>query len=321
MKRPLALYSHPDCLLHDGGPGHPERPERLTALERHLQEVGLWADAEVLQAKPASRRDLEGIHDPAYLQRVEAHFARGASYVDHADANGNDATFTATRLASGAAIDATQRVLQGEFSRAFVMLRPPGHHAEVDRAMGFCFSNHVALAAHTAREKYGLKRVAIVDFDVHHGNGTQHIFEKDHSVFYASLHQWPHYPGTGSPAERGLGPGEGATLNCPLPAKSGDAAWQAALEEQILPALESFAPELLLISAGFDGHERDPLSDTRLSRDGFFQMTRALCDFAQDHGQGRVISILEGGYDLQGLCEGAEAHLVALMADAPPSNP
>jgi acetoin utilization deacetylase AcuC-like enzyme len=180
--------------------------------------------------------------------------------------------------------------------------------------MGFCFSNHVALAARAAQAAHGLERVAIVDFDVHHGNGTQHIFEEDGNVFYASLHQWPHYPGTGAAEERGIGEGEDTTLNCPLPAGSGNREWQAALEERVLPALDRFEPELLLISAGFDAHQRDLLSETRLTSEAFGHMTRALVDLANQHCEGRVISILEGGYDLVGLSEGVQAHLEVLAS-------
>jgi acetoin utilization deacetylase AcuC-like enzyme len=314
MNVPLGLYTHPDCLLHDAGPGNPERPQRLQALTAHLKRTGIWQDLQVLKAQPASAADLERVHTREYLDRVESQFAAGENFVDSADANGNRETFAATRLASGAALDAAEQILAGTLQRAFVMLRPPGHHAEVDRAMGFCFSNHVALAARSAIQQHGLERVAIVDFDVHHGNGTQHIFERDPSVFYASLHQSPHYPGTGAREERGLGDGEGTTLNCPMPAGSGDGAWQAALEETVLPALDKFEPQLLLISAGFDAHQRDPLSETLLTSEAFGRMTRSLLDLAKQHAKGRVVSILEGGYDLEGLSEGVAAHLGELTA-------
>jgi len=314
MRPAPGLFTHPDCLLHESGPGNPERPERLRALIEHLEQVGLWEDLEILRAAPATSLDLEAVHRRDYLQRVETRFREGASFVDSADASGNHATFAATLLASGAAIEATRKVLSGDLQRAFVMLRPPGHHAEVDQAMGFCFSNHVAIAARAAQAEHGLERVAIVDFDVHHGNGTQHIFEEDSSVFYASLHQWPHYPGTGATEERGIGEGEGTTLNCPLPAGSGNREWQAVLEERVIPAIVRFAPELLLISAGFDAHQRDLLSETRLTSEAFGHMTRALVNLANQHGEGRVISILEGGYDLVGLTEGVQAHLEVLAS-------
>ena len=198
---------------------------------------------------------------------------------------------------------------------AFVAARPPGHHAEEQTAMGFCLFNNAAIAARALQREHGIERVAILDWDVHHGNGTQHLFERDPSVFYASLHQYPHYPGTGAASERGLGEGAGATLNLPQAAGSGDREWLGALEDEALPALEDFDPGFLIVSAGFDAHVRDPLSATRVSTEAYAEMTRLVLALAQRFG-GKVVSLLEGGYDLEGLSASVEAHVGALVADA-----
>ena len=199
--------------------------------------------------------------------------------------------------------------------------RPPGHHAEFDRAMGFCLFDHVAVAARWAQTERGLDRVAIVDFDVHHGNGTQHLFEADPSVFYASLHQAPLYPGTGAAEERGRGPGEGSTINCPLPPGSGGGPWRERLVERVLPALDDFGPDLLLISAGFDAHRDDPLAQCELVEDDYAALTAELVEFANRRAAGRVVSVLEGGYDLRALGASAVAHARELLgASGPPST-
>lgn len=311
--RRVGLFTHPACRAHDGGPGHPERPERLAALEERLRAGGTWDELVPVEAEPAALEALGRVHGASYLARMERAFLEGAAFVDSPDANGCAATPLAVRAASGAVLEATARVLAGDLQAAFAAVRPPGHHAEEGLAMGFCFTNHVALAARAAQDSGLVERVAIVDFDVHHGNGTQHLFERDPSVLYASLHQAPHYPGTGSASERGLGDGEGATLNCPLAAGTGDAEWLAAFEGQVLPALEAFAPQLVLVSAGFDAHVRDPLSSTRLTADAYRRMTEGLVAVTEASAEGRLVSCLEGGYDLVGLAEGAEAHLQALL--------
>ena len=312
--RRVGLYTHPACGAHSGGPGHPERPERLAAVEERLRQSGQWEELLHRRAEPASVATLGTVHDAAYLVRMERAFLEGAAFVDSPDANGGAATPLAARAASAAVLEATARVLAGDLDAAFAAVRPPGHHAEEGLAMGFCFTNHVALAARAARDEGGLERVAIVDFDVHHGNGTQHLFERDPSVLYASLHESPHYPGTGAASERGLGDGEGATLNCPLPGGTGDDAWLAAFEGRVLPALEAFAPELVLVSAGFDAHERDPLSSMRLSAEAYARMTAGLREQADRSAGGRLVSCLEGGYDLIGLAEGVEAHVGVLLS-------
>ena len=227
-------------------------------------------------------------------------------------------SYEAALRAAGGVLEACERVLAGEWSNAFCAVRPPGHHAERDEAMGFCLFNNVALAAAALRARHGLARVAILDWDVHHGNGTQHLFERDGSVFYASLHQWPFYPGTGAADERGLGPGEGTTLNCPLAAGAGDAEWIGALEERVLPELAAFAPEFVLISAGFDAHRLDPLAGMRLSERAYAEMSARMLELAARSAQGRLVSVLEGGYHLSALASCVETHLAALTEHARP---
>jgi len=309
---PTGLVAHPRCQDHYAGPGHPERPERLAAILARLEESGLARELERLTAPPAPRAQLDAVHRAAYLDTVESACARGRSLLDGGDTYVCDASFEAAVLASGGLIAAVERVLDGRWRNAFVAVRPPGHHAEEAQAMGFCLINHIAVAARYLRGAGGLERVAIVDWDVHHGNGTQHLFERDPTVFFASLHQYPHYPGTGAASERGKGAGEGATLNCPLPAGSGDAEWLDALEQRVLPALEDFRPQFVLVSAGFDAHALDPLSGTRVTEDGFRRMTRAVKELASQTADGRVVALLEGGYQLGALARSVEAHLAEL---------
>jgi acetoin utilization deacetylase AcuC-like enzyme len=232
--------------------------------------------------------------------------------LDEGDTHVSADSWRAALCASGGAIAAVERVMDGTWKNAFVAARPPGHHAERDEAMGFCLFNNIALAARHLRDVAGLERVAILDWDVHHGNGTQHLFQDDPTVFFASLHQWPLYPGTGAASERGIGAGIGATLNAPQPPGAGDREWLGALERDVLPAIEAFKPQFLLISAGFDAHARDPLAQTELSTSAYQRMTELVIDLAERTCAGRIVSLLEGGYDLVALAECAEAHVGAL---------
>ncbi len=301
------LLSHPRFLDHATGAGHPERPARLRAILTRLDDAGLSAELDVREPAVLDPARLLTVHDASVVARAEAASRAGGGVLDGGDTVVSEASYEAALLAAGAACEAVDHVLAGTWRNAFVACRPPGHHAERDRSMGFCLFNNVALAAEHARAS-GAARVAIVDFDVHHGNGTQHTFEERADVFYASLHQWPWYPGTGAAHERGRGAGLGATLNLPLPAGSGDAAYLRAFEDTLLPALENFAPDLLLVSAGFDAHERDPLSGTRVTTAAYAEMTRLLRGLAG----GRLVSLLEGGYDLAALADSVEAHVGAL---------
>ena len=307
-----AFLHDPLSLDHRTGPGHPERPERVTAILDRLRGDGLFDELEVRAAAPADVAEIERVHTPELALRIEAAASEGFGILDAGDTTISTGSWRAALGAIGAALDAVECVQTGAATNAFALCRPPGHHAERDRAMGFCLANNVAIAAAYLRQQHGLERVAIVDWDVHHGNGTQHLFEEDGSVFYASLHQWPHYPGTGAARERGRGAGEGATLNCPLAAGTGDAEWTAALEERVLPALSDFAPQFVLVSAGFDAHARDPLSGTQVSTQAYAEFTRRLVELAERTAGGRLVSLLEGGYDLDALASSVAAHVAAL---------
>lgn len=306
------FVTHPDFLLHDTGPGHPERPERLGRILERLRTTGLDDELDRALPEPADDAPIDAVHAPGHAARVVGACERGARTLDAGDTVVGRHSGHAARLAVGAALLAVDRVQAGDWRRAFVACRPPGHHAEHDRAMGFCLFNNVAIAARHLLDHHGLERVAIVDFDVHHGNGTQHLFEADPRVFFTSLHQWPWYPGTGAATERGVGEGEGTVLNRPMAAGSGDPEYLREFDDTVLPALEAFAPEFLLVSAGFDAHVADPLSGTRVSTGGFGDVTRRLRDLADTACGGRVVSLLEGGYDLDALAESVERHVVAL---------
>lgn len=312
------IVRHDRCIQHLTGPGHPERPERLAAIDERLEAEGLRAEVDWIEAPEAPLDALRAVHDPDFIARVERQCDEGYGILDTEDTTISRLSFEAARRASGGILEAVDRVVAGTWDRGFVMARPPGHHAERAQAMGFCLVNHVAVAAQHLRQRHGLGRVAIVDWDVHHGNGTQHTFEEDPKVFFASLHQYPHYPGTGAERERGRGDGEGATLNCPMPTGCEDAEWLAAFEGQVLPALDAFRPEFILVSAGFDAHRDDPLSGTRLSEEPYEHMTRGLLEVAGRHAGGRFVSTLEGGYNLDALGRSAATHVRALVSTPAP---
>ncbi len=302
---------HADCLGHSAGIGHPEQPRRLSAVRDRLIDSALWQDLAVHEPSEAPAEWIEAVHSPALVQSLARAEASGGVQLDP-DTRAGSGSDRAARLATGGLLEATDRVLRGEWRNAFVAARPPGHHAERDRAMGFCLYNHAAIAATYLRKAHALERVCILDWDVHHGNGTQHIFDEDPCVFYASLHQYPFYPGTGAASERGRGAGEGATLNRPMVAGTGDSEWMGALEREVLPRLEAFAPEFVLVSAGFDGHRFDPLGGCNLSVDGYRALTRLALELAGRCAHGRVVSLLEGGYDLDALGACVHAHVEEL---------
>jgi acetoin utilization deacetylase AcuC-like enzyme len=302
---------HPACLAHDPGHGHPERADRLRAIQARLGASGLADELEAIEARSAGDDELAAVHSREHVERVRRACRRGPAALD-GDTHVSPSSFEAAARAAGGVLEACERVLDGRWRNAFVAVRPPGHHAEHDRALGFCLFNNVAIAAAALRAR-GLARVAIVDWDVHHGNGTQHLFERDASVFYASLHEWPLYPGTGAASERGLGAGEGTTRNCPLPAGAGQREWLGALEREILPELEAFAPEFVLVSAGFDAHRLDPLASTNLTEHAYAEMSQRLLELATKTAQGRLVSVLEGGYHLEALASCVETHLGCLV--------
>lgn len=307
---PTLLVTHPDCARHEPPERHPEQPGRLTAI---LDALGQdeFRSLRRARAPRADRLQLRLAHPESHIAAIEAAMpAQGYAFID-GDTVASPGTWEAALRAAGAGILAVDEVVAGRARNAFCAVRPPGHHAEAARAMGFCFFNNAAIAARHAQAVHGLDRVAVVDFDVHHGNGTQDIFAPHAELFYASTHQHPLYPGTGAPDERGAA---GNILNLPLPPGAGSAEFRAAYQDAILPALEGFGPELVIVSAGFDGHARDPLAEMRLTDEDFGWVTGRLCDLAARHCEGRLVSLLEGGYDLEALASAARAHVAALMA-------
>ena len=304
-------------LEHETGPGHPERPGRLVAVIRHLRASGLWNDLQHLIIDPAPEEWILRVHTREHLQGVKDACRSGRSAqatLDDGDTVVCPASYDAALLAAGAVLGAVDAVVPGVLKNAFCAVRPPGHHAESGRAMGFCLFNNMAVGARYALEHYRLRRVAIIDWDVHHGNGTQEIFYADPSVFYFSLHQYPFYPGTGAHTERGTGDGYEYTTNIPLPAGSGHDEYIQAFRRDILPALDAYRPELIMISAGFDAHRLDPLAQMALTEETFSEMTRLLMEAADGSGSGKIVSVLEGGYNLDALSTSAEAHLRALAS-------
>lgn len=311
-------FTDPLFLQHDTGP-HPERPQRLEAIHRHLQETGLLGHLTPLSAQNAPREAVDAVHDPTHLDTIAAICERGGGHLD-GDTPTSPQSFNAALRASGAAMRAADLVMAGELTNAFVAGRPPGHHATAGQAMGFCLVNHVAVLARYLQRQHGLKRVLIVDFDVHHGNGTQDIFYADDTVMYVSSHQAGAYPGTGHAAERGRGKGEGYTRNIPLRPGSGDEEVLKVYHDTVLMEGLEFMPDFVLVSAGFDAHARDPLAGLNFSSEVFGELTRILQVIAYNSCEGRLISLLEGGYDLVGLSEGVEHHLRALKEFEPQAH-
>ncbi|MGH6861314.1 MAG: histone deacetylase family protein [Phyllobacterium sp.] len=302
------LYTHPVYLDHLTPPGHPERPDRLRALEKVLDDAA-FAALERVEAPAGDEAAILYAHPQAYLERVRAAIPdAGLTRVD-ADTTVSPRSFEAALAAIGAANAAVDDVFAGRADNVFVASRPPGHHAERDRAMGFCLFNNAAIAARHAQRAHGAERVAIVDWDVHHGNGTQDIFWEDPSVLYCSTHQMPLYPGTGAKGETGAG----NIVNAPLEPQTGSAHFREAFTTRILPALEAFRPDLILVSAGFDAHHRDPLAEINLNEDDFDWATAVLMESAGNYASNRLVSLLEGGYDLKGMSLSAGAHIKRLM--------
>jgi acetoin utilization deacetylase AcuC-like enzyme len=303
------LITHPACLDHVTPAGHPERPDRLRAIDRALEHERFQVLLRV-EAPPASLDTIALCHPMDYVVAVrDATPAKGLIQLD-ADTSMSPGSFEAALRAAGGAVHAVDEVMSGRAANAFVATRPPGHHTETARPMGFCLFNNAAIAARHAQRKHGIERAAVVDFDVHHGNGSQEIFWSDRSVMYGSTHQMPLYPGTGAVSERGE---HDTVVNAPLRPGDGGPQFRAAFESVILPRLRDFQPELIVISAGFDAHMRDPLANLNLLEADFEWATRRLVEVAHASAGGRVVSVLEGGYDLEGLARSAAAHVAALM--------
>jgi acetoin utilization deacetylase AcuC-like enzyme len=305
----------PFCLRHDTGPSHPERPERLEVLARALAEAGLPGQMQALRVEPASVAALESVHEPAYVALVQLACEQGMNFLGASDTHICGESFEVARAAVGSVLAACDAVMAGRVDRAFCAVRPPGHHAEPDRAGGYCLFNNVAIGAEYLLKRHQLPRVAIVDWDVHHGNGTQRIFESRSDVLYISLHEAPGrlYPHTGYANERGTGAGEGFTLNIPMRPGSGDAEYRRAFAEQVVPALDAYGPACILISAGFDATTADGTADINLAPESFAWMTREMAAVANRVCGGRVIAVLEGGYEVGSLCRCVVQHITSLL--------
>jgi acetoin utilization deacetylase AcuC-like enzyme len=311
-----ALSADPICRDHLVGRPHPERPERFDVVVDALRRAGSLDGMLRLDARAATEDELLLCHTPAYLRVAQDDVASGRRYLSTGDTDIDGRSWVVALRAAGAALNAVDAVVTGRARNAFCVVRPPGHHATASRGMGFCLLNNIALAARYAQRHHGLERVLIVDWDVHHGNGTQEIFYSDPSVFFFSTHQWPLYPGTGRADETGEGAGLGTTMNFPFPAGSGRAEILGAVENALMPAADRFRPDLVLISAGFDSRIGDPLGNFTLTDSDLIDLTRRVTEIADRHAAGRVVSMLEGGYDLAGLASAAAAHVGALMTDS-----
>jgi acetoin utilization deacetylase AcuC-like enzyme len=284
---------------HATGEGHPEAPARLTVIQEALEAAGLLAACPRIEACPASEAVIQNVHTHDYLTRLDAACRQGYPYIDVPDSAICPESYEIAKLAAGGVLAAARLVARGELQRAFCAVRPPGHHAERDRSMGFCLLNNVAIAATALKAEFKLERLAIVDFDVHHANGTQHAFEADPAVLVISLHGHPNYlyPGTGYEDEVGVGPGRGYTMNIPFPPGATDEDYRAAFKERIIPAVGRYSPQMILLCAGFDAHRDDPLGNLALSDEIFAWMTGTVVELAERHSHGRLVSVLEGGYD------------------------
>jgi acetoin utilization deacetylase AcuC-like enzyme len=298
---------------HLEGRDHPECPGRYDAVMNALRQAGLIESLERIPARDATMDDLLLCHTSAYLRIAQRDVESGRPYLSTGDTDITPNSWDVAARAAGGVLNAVDAVCEGRVANAFCAVRPPGHHANAGRGMGFCLFNNVALAARHAQKKHGIGRVMIVDWDVHHGNGTQDIFYPDGDVFFFSTHQWPLYPGTGRADETGEGKGQGATVNFPFPAGSGRAEVLGAVHDSLIPAAARFRPELVLISAGFDSRIGDPLGSFTMTDQDFRDLTRALMGIADNYASGRIVSLLEGGYNLSGLATAAAAHVTELL--------
>ena len=308
------IVYHPAYLEHEMGAGHPESPNRLRAIMQQLERSGTADRLTKIEPRKAEEEWITLVHSSSYVTALNVHQPASGRVALDPDTSMSPGSLPAAYLAAGGALAAVDAIMRGEVEHAFCAVRPPGHHAESGRAMGFCLFNNVAIAARYVQKKHGLNRVLIVDWDVHHGNGTQHSFEQDPSILFFSTHQYPHYPGTGRETERGTGAGEGFTINVPMEAGDGDDEYHAIFLNVLLPAADAFKPEFVIISAGFDAHRDDPLASMGLTEAGYSDLTGLVAGIARRHARGRLLSALEGGYNLTALAASVDAHLKALLA-------
>jgi len=314
MRRTGLLYDE-RFLLHKTGPVHPEAPERLTVIVRALEEADLLPKLIPVPATPARIKWIVAVHSPKYIHRFEEACMLDLGELDSADNQICPQTYDTALLAVGGILNSVDMLMEGKIDNAFCAVRPPGHHAEMREALGFCYFNNVAIAARYLQSRWNVWRVGIVDFDVHHGNGTQHIFEDDSTVFYYSIHEHPSfaYPGTGREFEKGSGPGLGTTLNSTVLPGQGDEEYRHKILRDLVPAFEAFRPEVIFVSAGFDAHVADDMSDIKLSTEGFSWVMQTILRMADEYADGRLISVLEGGYSLNVLPELVRNHVRILL--------
>lgn len=312
MGRTAFVY-HPAYLDHEMGAGHPESPKRLTAIVNRLTSTGMLDRLTSIEPGPALDDSILQVHAASYLDALKTHSPVSGRVSLDPDTSMSPGTLAAAYLAAGGALAGVDAIMAGRVDHAFCAVRPPGHHAEHDRAMGFCFFNNVAIAARHVQRRHGVQRVLIVDWDVHHGNGTQHCFYDDCTVLFFSTHQYPHYPGTGRATERGRGEAEGLTINVPLSSGEGDEDYAEIFRQVLVPAADAFKPNFVIISAGFDAHRDDPLASMGLTEAGYAALTTIVAEIAGRHCEGRILSCLEGGYNLTALAASVESHLSALV--------
>ncbi len=316
MRRTGFLYDE-RFLLHKTGPGHPEAPERLLVILQALGEAGLLSKLIPIPATPVKMKWVEKVHAPRHIYKFEEACLLDLGELDNPDNQLSPETYDAALLAVGGILNVIDALIEGKIDNAFCAVRPPGHHAEVNKALGFCFFNNIAIAAKYLKINWNINRVGIIDIDVHHGNGTQHIFEEDPDVFYYSIHEHPSfaYPGTGREFERGSGPGFGATLNSTILPGQGDEEYKRKIERDLIPAFDDFRPEVILLSAGFDAHVDDDMADINLTTGGYSWLLETILELAGKYANGRLVSVLEGGYSLKVLPELITNHVRLLLGD------
>ncbi len=310
MPQNTAFIYHPDYLNHDTGYGHPERPDRLRASLAALQQSDVWDQLHHIDPTPATPEQIAYAHNPGYCEHIQQSCESEIPLTY--DTPVGYESYDIALLSTGGVLCAAEAVATNKVKNAFAMVRPPGHHATPGQSMGFCLFNNIAITARYLQQEHGVGRVAIVDWDVHHGNGTQDIFYEDETVFFFSIHQSPLYPGTGSRYEQGSGNARGTTLNVPMPRDTGDDEYIRVFEDVLIPALQDFSPEFILISAGFDAHHLDPLANIYITAEGFGMLTDLVLDVAEEVASGNVVSALEGGYSLEGLSESVVTHVERL---------